>query len=106
VTVVDIHQSACGPFCDGAELGIVVNAFPYFYSLAVAHAVAKAPSGPQWVHEIKFDGYRMAARIDSGKVQLLTRSGLDWTAKVFTANSWLNRQGQQRSSAVGGPRDS
>jgi bifunctional non-homologous end joining protein LigD len=33
------------------------------------------------VHEIKFDGFRMAARIEGGKVQLLTRSGLDWTAK-------------------------
>jgi bifunctional non-homologous end joining protein LigD len=40
-----------------------------------------APSGPQWVHEIKFDGYRMAARLDNGHVRLLTRSGLDWTAK-------------------------
>jgi bifunctional non-homologous end joining protein LigD len=39
------------------------------------------PTGPQWVHEIKFDGFRMAARIERGKVQLLTRSGLDWTAK-------------------------
>ena len=42
---------------------------------------AKAPSGPLWVHEIKFDGYRIAARIDQRAVQLLTRSGLDWTAK-------------------------
>jgi bifunctional non-homologous end joining protein LigD len=33
------------------------------------------------VHEVKFDGFRMAARIDSGPMQLLTRSGLDWTAK-------------------------
>jgi ATP-dependent DNA ligase len=33
------------------------------------------------VHEIKLDGYRMAARIDSGRVQLLTRTGLDWSAK-------------------------
>jgi ATP-dependent DNA ligase len=33
------------------------------------------------VHEIKYDGYRMAARIDRGQVQLLTRSGLDWTEK-------------------------
>jgi DNA ligase D-like protein (predicted ligase) len=41
----------------------------------------KAPSGSQWVHEIKFDGYRMAARIDRGKVRLLTRTGLDWMAK-------------------------
>jgi DNA ligase D-like protein (predicted ligase) len=42
---------------------------------------AKAPSGPLWVHEIKFDGYRIVARIDQGAVQLLTRSRLDWTAK-------------------------
>ena len=42
---------------------------------------AKAPSGPQWIHEIKLDGYRMAARIADGAVQLLTRSGLDWTDK-------------------------
>ena len=33
------------------------------------------------MHEIKFDGYRMAARIDSGKVHLLTQSRFDWTAK-------------------------
>jgi hypothetical protein len=42
---------------------------------------AKAPSGPQWIHEGKFDGYRMAARIEGGRVKLLTRSGLDWTEK-------------------------
>jgi bifunctional non-homologous end joining protein LigD len=41
----------------------------------------KAPSGAQWAHEIKLDGYRMAARIEGGKAKLLTRSGLDWTAK-------------------------
>jgi bifunctional non-homologous end joining protein LigD len=42
---------------------------------------SKAPNGPLWIHEIKLDGYRMAARIDNGAVKLLTRSGLDWTAK-------------------------
>ena len=41
--------------------------------------------GPQWLHEIKLDGYRMAARIDNGRVQLLTRTGLDWTAKYPSA---------------------
>jgi bifunctional non-homologous end joining protein LigD len=35
----------------------------------------------QWAHEIKLDGYRVAARIEDGRVKLLTRSGLDWTAK-------------------------
>src|ERR1700744_5793267 len=43
--------------------------------------VERPPSGPQWVHEIKLDGFRMAARIDNGRVQLLTRTGLDWTEK-------------------------
>ena len=43
--------------------------------------VEKAPSGPQWLHEIKLDGFRMAARIDDGRAQLLTRTGLDWTDK-------------------------
>jgi ATP-dependent DNA ligase len=41
----------------------------------------EAAGGPQWVHEIKLDGFRMAARIDHGGVQLLTRTGLEWTAK-------------------------
>ena len=39
------------------------------------------PSGAGWVHEIKFDGYRMQARLDHGKVKLLTRKGLDWAAQ-------------------------
>src|SRR5271166_1207632 len=43
--------------------------------------VETAPSGPQWLHEIKLDGFRMAARIVHGRVQLLTRTGLDWSDK-------------------------
>jgi ATP-dependent DNA ligase len=43
--------------------------------------VATAPSGPQWLHEIKLDGFRMSARIERGNVQLLTRTGLDWIDK-------------------------
>ena len=43
--------------------------------------VKEAPSGPEWLHEIKFDGYRMHARLDRGSVRLLTRTGLDWTHK-------------------------
>ena len=46
-------------------------------SLATLHDTA--PSGPQWIHEIKFDGYRIEARLDRGKVKLLTRKQLDWT---------------------------
>src|SRR5271165_2719786 len=43
--------------------------------------VDEAPEGDQWLHEIKFDGYRMHARLHHGAVKLLTRTGLDWTHK-------------------------
>jgi len=44
--------------------------------------LAKSPgSGADWLHEIKFDGYRIEARIKDGRVRLLTRGGLDWTEK-------------------------
>jgi bifunctional non-homologous end joining protein LigD len=58
---------------------------PLFVPFQLSQSVEKPPSGPQWVHEIKLDGYRMAARIDNGRVQLLTRTGLDWTAKYPSA---------------------
>ncbi|HEY9359159.1 MAG TPA: DNA ligase D [Xanthobacteraceae bacterium] len=48
-------------------------------SLATLHSTA--PSSPGWAHEIKYDGYRMQARLDRRKVRLLTRKGLDWTEK-------------------------
>jgi ATP-dependent DNA ligase len=43
--------------------------------------VETAPSGSKWLHEIKLDGFRMAARIEHGHAKLLTRTGLDWSAK-------------------------
>jgi bifunctional non-homologous end joining protein LigD len=39
----------------------------------------EAPTGKDWLHEIKYDGYRMHARIDGDKIQMLTRTGLDWS---------------------------
>jgi hypothetical protein len=49
----------------------------------LSQSVERPPSGPQWVHEIKLDGYRMAARLDNGRVQLLTRNGLDWNGTNY-----------------------
>jgi bifunctional non-homologous end joining protein LigD len=46
-------------------------------SLATLHGAP--PSSAEWVHEIKFDGYRIEARLDHGQVRLLTRKQLDWT---------------------------
>jgi DNA ligase D-like protein (predicted ligase) len=58
---------------------------PKFIPPQLSQPVETPPSGPQWLHEIKLDGYRMAARIDNGRVQLLTRTGLDWTEKYPSA---------------------
>src|SRR5215472_8410127 len=43
--------------------------------------VDQPPGGPEWLHELKYDGYRMHARLDRGAVRMLTRTGLDWTHK-------------------------
>jgi DNA ligase D-like protein (predicted ligase) len=54
---------------------------PQWISPQLTQLVETAPSGPQWLHEIKLDGFRMAARIEHGQIKLLTRTGLDWSAK-------------------------
>jgi bifunctional non-homologous end joining protein LigD len=50
----------------------------------LATVANQAPEGPEWLHEIKYDGYRLLARIEEGEVRLITRRGLDWTAKIPT----------------------
>jgi bifunctional non-homologous end joining protein LigD len=52
---------------------------PRFVPVALATLYGGAPSGPDWLHEIKFDGYRIEARLDRGAVQLLTRKEQNWT---------------------------
>jgi bifunctional non-homologous end joining protein LigD len=52
---------------------------PSFVPPCLATLAAAPPDGEAWVHEIKYDGYRIQARIADGMVQLLTRTGLDWT---------------------------
>ena len=54
---------------------------PPFVIPALATLKAAPPSGSDWLHEVKFDGYRIQAHISGGKVKLYTRSGLDWTSR-------------------------
>jgi len=56
-------------------------ALPQWVRPQLTELVDAAPDGDQWLHEIKFDGYRMHARLDRGAVKLLTRTRLDWTHK-------------------------
>src|SRR5215211_6104766 len=39
----------------------------------------KPPAGDNWLHEIKYDGYRLQAHVREGRMQLFTRRGYDWT---------------------------
>jgi DNA ligase D-like protein (predicted ligase) len=57
------------------------TALPGWIKPQLTKLVDQPPEGPEWLHEIKFDGYRMHARLDRGAVRLLTRTGLDWTHK-------------------------
>src|SRR5574340_721137 len=50
----------------------------------LATASELAPTGKAWLHEIKFDGYRIVAHIEHGKARLMTRNGHDWTARLRT----------------------
>lgn len=50
----------------------------------LATLVERPPSGDQWLHEIKFDGYRMLARVEDGKCRIVSRTGKDWTASFAT----------------------
>jgi DNA ligase D-like protein (predicted ligase) len=54
---------------------------PVWIKPQLATLVEKAPDGPDWAHEIKFDGYRMHAQLDAGRAEILTRRGNDWTDK-------------------------
>src|SRR5437867_1953979 len=50
------------------------------YVPQLATLVAAPPSGDEWLHEIKYDGYRIGARVRRGRVLLYTRNGNDWSA--------------------------
>ena len=54
---------------------------PGFIPPQLCKSVSRPPSGPDWVHEIKLDGYRMQLRVEGGEAVMRTRKGLDWTAK-------------------------
>jgi bifunctional non-homologous end joining protein LigD len=54
---------------------------PAFVPPQLCRSVERPPGGEGWIHEIKFDGYRIQARVADGKVTLKTRKGLDWTKR-------------------------
>lgn len=54
---------------------------PEFLPPQLATLVGEPPAGEEWLHELKFDGYRMLCHLRRGKAQFLSRNGKDWTEK-------------------------
>jgi len=53
--------------------------FPGFIEPALATSIEKVPSGERWIHEIKFDGYRVQVHLANETAKIFTRRGHDWT---------------------------
>lgn len=64
--------------------------YPGFIEPALATSIEKVPSGERWVHEIKFDGYRVQVHLRDSAVKVFTRRGNDSTNrfKKIAADAW------------------
>jgi bifunctional non-homologous end joining protein LigD len=67
---------------------------PGFIKPQLATLKARAPQGDQWLHEIKFDGYRVQIHLNKGKRKVYTRNGLDWTKRFSVIAGALDIPGQ------------
>jgi bifunctional non-homologous end joining protein LigD len=69
------------PTSDVAKLkGARKAPLPDLVEPQLATLMKAPPSGPAWVHEIKYDGYRMLCRIADGEARMMSRNAKDWTA--------------------------
>ncbi len=76
-----VNQASAAILNPSAIKGARKASLPAFVEPMLATLVSSPPTDQRWLHEIKFDGYRLQARIEAGRVKLLTRSGLDWTRR-------------------------
>ena len=67
---------------------------PGFIKPQLATLKSKAPKGDQWLHEIKYDGYRVQVHLDRGRKKFFTRNGLDWTKRFSVIADALDVPGQ------------
>lgn len=67
------------------------DVLPDFVPPCLATLSERAPASKNWIHEIKFDGYRLQARLDHRHVTLKTRRGLDWTSKFSNVAAAIAR---------------
>jgi bifunctional non-homologous end joining protein LigD len=71
-----------------------IQAMPGFIKPQLATLKTKAPQGDQWLHEIKYDGYRVQVHVNSGRKKVYTRTGLDWTKRFSVIAGAFDIPGQ------------
>jgi bifunctional non-homologous end joining protein LigD len=74
-----------------------VTPLPAKFAPQLATLVKSPPEGDAWLHELKYDGYRIGARIDGGAVRLLSRNGKDWSARFDTIGAAVGRLAARRA---------
>jgi len=67
---------------------------PGFIKPQLATLKSEPPSGSQWIHEIKYDGYRVQVHTNAGRKKVYTRNGLDWTKRFSSIAAALEMPGQ------------
>jgi bifunctional non-homologous end joining protein LigD len=82
-TIEDVRSGGARVWSKGGERAPKAAKPPKwaFVEPALATRVEKAPESDAWIHEIKYDGYRIQAAVSGDSVRLYTRTGLDWTGK-------------------------
>jgi ATP dependent DNA ligase domain len=78
-------------------------ALPGFVDPALAFSIDKVPSGSRWIHEIKFDGYRVQVHLANEAVRIFTRRGHDCThcfkkVSLFETDRAQGRLGRAKAS--------
>jgi bifunctional non-homologous end joining protein LigD len=59
----------------------IAYVFRMRFEFCIPTAGKIVPAGPEWLHEIKFDGYRIRLERDADRVRLITKGGYDWTKR-------------------------
>ena len=67
---------------------------PGFIKPQLATLKTKAPKGDLWLHEIKYDGYRVQVHVNSGRKKVYSRNGLDWTKRFSVIAGAIDTPGQ------------
>jgi bifunctional non-homologous end joining protein LigD len=92
-TIEDVRSGGARVWSKGGERAPKAAKAPKwpFVAPMLATRVEEAPKGGAWIHEIKYDGYRIQAAVSGDSVRLYTRTGLDWTGKFQSVADALGK---------------